>query len=161
MTIRLWRVGRRNGRVIYAMLNGDEPSDDDVMIGTFDSAALAADAVTAHNNELRDRCRSKQEIACTCNQHGDYCPIHPSCACGCQRHAHRGGRECIAGKISCHGCDGYRPAQLRRFEELWDDDLEHATGSDLIRAYRELRAHHIEETTALWEKITSSSGRTA
>lgn len=88
---------------------------------------------------------------CTCSQHGDYCPQHPACACGCQRHAHRG--ECIAGKVRCHGCDEYRPARLKRFEELCDDDLERVTIDELRVAYRELRSHHVEETTALWEKI--------
>lgn len=90
---------------------------------------------------------------CTCDQHGDYCPAHPTCACGCQKHAHRGDGPCIAGKMSCHGCDGYRPAELKRFHELYDDDLEHATLDDLRLAYKDLRAHHIEETTALWTKL--------
>jgi hypothetical protein len=92
------------------------------------------------------------EDVCTCNQHGDYCPAHPTCACGCQKHAHRGG-PCIAGKLSCHGCDGYRPAKLKRFHELCDDELEHVTLAELRRAYKDLRAHHVEETTALWTKL--------
>jgi len=91
---------------------------------------------------------------CTCDQDGDYCPAHPTCACGCQRHAHRGG-PCIAGKMSCHGCDGYRPARLARFHELDDDALEHATLDDLRRAYKDLRAHHVEETTALWTRLST------
>jgi hypothetical protein len=90
--------------------------------------------------------------ACTCDQEGDFCPVHPTCACGCQRHAHRGG-ACIAGKISCHGCDGYRAAALSRFQELSDEDLENATRDALHQAYKELRAHHVEETTVLWTKL--------
>lgn len=51
LVARPWRVGRRNGRVIYAIV-GEAPSDDDVMIGSFDSVGLAAEAVTAHNARL-------------------------------------------------------------------------------------------------------------
>ena len=98
---------------------------------------------------------SSTERACTCDQHGDYCEAHATCACGCQRHAHRGEGACIAGKMNCHGCDGYRPARLKRFEELYDDDVESATIDELRLAYKELRAHHVEETTALWTKITA------
>ena len=46
-----WRVGRRNGRVIYA-LRGDVASDNDPMIGSFDTPALAFEAVRAHNTLL-------------------------------------------------------------------------------------------------------------
>jgi hypothetical protein len=46
-----WRVGRRNGRVVYA-LRGDVATDDDPMIGTFDTPALAFEAVRAHNTLL-------------------------------------------------------------------------------------------------------------
>lgn len=46
-----WRVGRKVGRTIYAMV-GDEPSDDDVLIGMMDSVELAALAVGAHNVQL-------------------------------------------------------------------------------------------------------------
>lgn len=95
------------------------------------------------------------ETLCTCDQHGDYCPAHVICACGCQRHAHRSG-TCIAGKMTCYGCDGYRPARLQRFEALFDEDVEHATIEELRCAYRALRGHHVEETTALWAKLTAS-----
>lgn len=91
-------------------------------------------------------------IECGCSQHGDFCPEHPTCACGCERHAHRGG-PCIAGKMSCFGCDGYRPAQITRFDAMDDDTLNQATIVELRRAYKELRAHHVEETTALWTKV--------
>jgi len=57
--------------------------------------------------------------------------------------------------MSCHGCDGYRPARLARFHELDDDALEHATLDDLRRAYKDLRAHHVEETTALWTRLST------
>lgn len=90
---------------------------------------------------------------CTCDQHGDYCDQHPTCACGCQRHAHRGG-ACIAGKLTCYGCDGYRPARIQRFEALFDEDVGHATIDELRLAYKALRGHHVEETTALWSKLS-------
>ncbi len=57
--------------------------------------------------------------------------------------------------MACHGCDGYRPAAITRFQDLDDDAVEHATIDDLRRAYRDLRAHHIEETTALWTKLNA------
>ena len=43
-----WRVGRKVGKNIYAIV-GDEPSDDDIDIGRMDSPALAAIAVLNHN----------------------------------------------------------------------------------------------------------------
>lgn len=98
---------------------------------------------------------------CVCDQHGDFCPAHPTCACGCQLHAHSGiGGPCIGGKMNCHGCEGYRPAKLKRFEELDDDAIEHATLDELRDAYKALRTHHIEELSALWHKyITHDSHR--
>lgn len=55
---------------------------------------------------------------CTCNQHGNYCPAHPTCVCGCERHAHVARtRECFAGRLGCEGCESYRP----RGGELDDD----------------------------------------
>jgi len=56
--------------------------------------------------------------------------------------------------MNCHGCDAYRPAQLKRFHEMDDDAVELATVDELRLAYKDLRAHHIEETTALWTKLT-------
>jgi hypothetical protein len=50
----MWRVGRKVGRTIYAQL-GDEPSDDDVLIGMMDTPALAKDAVESHNQALKRR----------------------------------------------------------------------------------------------------------
>jgi len=97
---------------------------------------------------------------CTCDQHGDYCPAHPTCACGCQRHAHRGEGSCVAGRIDCHGCDHYRPARIKLFRELGDDDLERATPDDLRRAYRALRSHYVEETTALWTRLHQYAAET-
>lgn len=47
-----WRTGRRVGRHLYAQA-GPEPSDDDVPIGTLDTAELAAAACAAHNAMLR------------------------------------------------------------------------------------------------------------
>lgn len=49
-----WRVGRKVGRTIYAV-TGSDPSDADVLIGMMDSRKLAAEAVGAHNDRLRDR----------------------------------------------------------------------------------------------------------
>jgi len=46
-----WRVGRKLGRTIYAQLY-PEPSDDDVLIGMFDSPRLAAECVRSHNAVL-------------------------------------------------------------------------------------------------------------
>ena len=92
---------------------------------------------------------------CTCNQHGDYCPEHPNCACGCPKHAHDS-TGCVTGSMNCHGCDGYRPAQLKRFHELNDDQLEQVTLEGLREEYKAFRAHHIEETTALWTKLAKA-----
>jgi hypothetical protein len=54
LVIRPWRIGRRVGRTIYVM-TGDEPSDDDILIGMMDHANIAAVAVLAHNNTLKDQ----------------------------------------------------------------------------------------------------------
>jgi hypothetical protein len=50
-TIFRWRVGRKVGRTIYAIV-GDEPSDHDALIGMMDSKPLAAEVVWAHNQKL-------------------------------------------------------------------------------------------------------------
>lgn len=44
----LWRVDRRVGRTVYAVV-GQEPSDVDILIGVMDTPDLAAAAVVAHN----------------------------------------------------------------------------------------------------------------
>jgi len=49
-----WRVGRRVGRTIYAVV-GDQPGDHDPLIGVMDTKALAEAAVRAHNTELDHR----------------------------------------------------------------------------------------------------------
>lgn len=46
-----WRVGRKVGRTIYAMV-GPEASDDDVLIGMLDTRELARAAVEQHNAHL-------------------------------------------------------------------------------------------------------------
>ena len=51
LVARPWRVGRRNGRVVYALVTS-APSDDDPMIGAFDAPELAMAAVIAHNTLL-------------------------------------------------------------------------------------------------------------
>jgi hypothetical protein len=48
LLLRPWRTGRRVGRNIYAQV-GDDPSDDDVIIGQMDTAELAQGAVDSHN----------------------------------------------------------------------------------------------------------------
>jgi hypothetical protein len=53
-----WRVGRKVGRTVYAMV-GAKPSGDDVLIGVMDSEALARDAVGAHNTRLTKECDTK------------------------------------------------------------------------------------------------------
>ena len=45
---RTWRTGRKVGRTVYAQV-GREPSDDDALIGMFDTAELAAECVKTHN----------------------------------------------------------------------------------------------------------------
>ena len=50
----LWRMGRKVGRTIYAQF-GENPSDDDPLIGVMDSRILAADVVASHNAVLRSR----------------------------------------------------------------------------------------------------------
>jgi hypothetical protein len=47
-----WRQGRKVGRTLYAVV-GDEPSDDDVLIGVLDTPELAALAVLDHNLAMR------------------------------------------------------------------------------------------------------------
>jgi hypothetical protein len=49
-----WRVGRKVGRTIYAIVSDDvnKPSDDDVLIGCLDTRECAAEAVRAHNLDL-------------------------------------------------------------------------------------------------------------
>lgn len=44
----IWRTGRKVGRTIYAQV-GAEPSDDDPLIGVFDTRELATIAVETHN----------------------------------------------------------------------------------------------------------------
>jgi hypothetical protein len=56
MTHRRWRVGRKLGRTLYIMV-GDEPSDDDQLIGMMDTEELAVmvqDVVNAHIEAVRN-----------------------------------------------------------------------------------------------------------
>lgn len=46
-----WRVGRRVGRTVYAVV-GLDPSDDDILIGVMDTRALASAVVRAHNRAI-------------------------------------------------------------------------------------------------------------
>lgn len=50
-----WRVGRRVGRTVYAVV-GEAPSDDDVLVGVMDTPTLAEVAVAGHNLTLQRRC---------------------------------------------------------------------------------------------------------
>jgi hypothetical protein len=43
-----WRTGRKVGRTIYAVV-GEQPSDDDKLIGLMDTAEIADEVVRAHN----------------------------------------------------------------------------------------------------------------
>lgn len=47
-TGRPWRIGRKVGRTLYAQL-GEEPSDDDPLIGVMDYEWLATRVVSVHN----------------------------------------------------------------------------------------------------------------
>ena len=49
---RPWRQGRKVGRTIYVVV-GDEPSDEDRLIGVMDAADLAARVVALHNDRFR------------------------------------------------------------------------------------------------------------
>jgi len=48
---RVWRVGRKVGRTVYAQI-GDEPNDNDFLIGVFDTRELATEAVLTHNASI-------------------------------------------------------------------------------------------------------------
>lgn len=52
-----WRIGRKVGRTIYAMV-GDEPSDDDILIGMMDDKMIAVIAVLNHNQLLAIQLKS-------------------------------------------------------------------------------------------------------
>lgn len=52
-----WRTGRKVGRTIYAQV-GEQPSDEDVLIGVMDTPRLAEEAANAHNAALRQGRRS-------------------------------------------------------------------------------------------------------
>ena len=43
-----WRVGRKVGRTIYAVVYG-EASDDDILVGMMDTEELAERVVADHN----------------------------------------------------------------------------------------------------------------
>jgi hypothetical protein len=49
-----WRTGRHNGRTIYAQLGPEPDREVDVAIGMLDTPELAAEAVGAHNDRLRE-----------------------------------------------------------------------------------------------------------
>jgi hypothetical protein len=56
-----WRQGRHVGRHLYAQI-GPVPSDDDPVIGTLDTAGLAAEACESHNAALAAR-RAQERAA--------------------------------------------------------------------------------------------------
>jgi hypothetical protein len=47
-----WRIGRKLGRTIYAVV-GDGPSDDDILLGLVDDMLVAELIVDTHNAMLR------------------------------------------------------------------------------------------------------------
>ena len=51
IVMKRWRIGRKVGKNIYAMV-GPTPSDDDIDIGRMDDESLAANAVVCHNAML-------------------------------------------------------------------------------------------------------------
>lgn len=55
-----WRTGRKVGRTIYRMV-GDEPSDEDALIGVMDTPELAAQAVQ-YVNYMVDMFRRAKEL---------------------------------------------------------------------------------------------------
>lgn len=52
-----WRQGRHEPRHLYAQ-TGPEPSDEDPIVGTLDTAEAAEEACTAHNERLAQEERS-------------------------------------------------------------------------------------------------------
>ena len=50
-----WRVGRHEGRTIYAQGGAEASREDDELIGVMDTPELAAEACAAHNHMLRTR----------------------------------------------------------------------------------------------------------
>jgi hypothetical protein len=71
-----WRVGRKVGRTIYRM-RGNDPSDDDELIGVMDTPALAVEAVDAVNlsrvspSPERDTVRRGRVIAWLWQRYGE------------------------------------------------------------------------------------------
>lgn len=49
-----WRVGRKLGRTIYAIV-GETPSEDDLLLGVFDEESVAQHIVDIHNKSLEGR----------------------------------------------------------------------------------------------------------
>lgn len=47
-----WRVGRKVGRTIYAVVGKQMANDSDVLVGVMDTPELAAAAVEAHNQAV-------------------------------------------------------------------------------------------------------------
>ncbi len=83
-----------------------------LMVSTWNLRDVSIDGRPMTQEEWTQKCRLKvnHHLACTCSQHGDFCPVHPECICGCQRHAHwRNTDECCAGSLDCDNCPSYRP----------------------------------------------------
>lgn len=99
----------------------DGTVDDAEVIETMHAVLGRADkirrerALSQHNartpvdNTLRRKSGSK---LCQCSQHGDWCAVHPTCRCGCERNAHDSDGACIAGRVTCSGCVKYQPCAL-------------------------------------------------
>lgn len=52
--LRLWRVGKKQSRHIYALISNDplRSSDDDPLVGIMESSIVAQDVVSTHNGAL-------------------------------------------------------------------------------------------------------------
>jgi hypothetical protein len=50
-----WRIGRRNGRIVYYVEGDLDPNDGSKTVGVMDTPELALEAVAGHNALLRAR----------------------------------------------------------------------------------------------------------
>lgn len=77
----LWRTGRKVGRTIYVQ-TGDEPSDDDQLVGMMDTRELAALVVRAVNDHITRqvfRQHGRRDPRCRCAYEVDGRRLSPSC----------------------------------------------------------------------------------
>ncbi len=118
------------GRVLLRM-NTYFPHERDA--AAIENWSSVVTALLAEVRALRAAKHAADLGACACSQHGDYCPAHPNCICGCQRHAHSGMvGECIAGSLDCSDCTTYRPTPIRG---------DHVTDARLLSEIQDARLH--------------------